>query len=225
MFGMTSCTRRTCAPRSRSSEVMATVALTASPPPLIFPRNDLRETPTTSGRFSIRRRGRLASSSRLCATVLPNPIPGSNGFQEAEIPERVRRLERVVVVLAVIVDPAHARAQHEILVRQDLVPERLHVLHLREESVAPDVEPPPVALDRPADATDNGVGLENRGPDAVSLREDVRGGQPRGAGANDDHMRWRVRAAFGKRAHHTRPRPICLRYSRSQAAGIDSRGE
>ena len=68
-----------------SSEVSATVALGRSE---IFPRKDLRETPTTSGRFSTRRRGRLASNSRLCATVLPNPMPGSNAMHMGSIPDR-----------------------------------------------------------------------------------------------------------------------------------------
>src|SRR5437879_2049883 len=71
-LGATSCTRSTCAPRSRKSEVIATVPLVGSGcAPGILLRNDFRETPTTNGRSSTRRRGRLASNSRLCATVLP----------------------------------------------------------------------------------------------------------------------------------------------------------
>ena len=51
--------------------------------------------------------------------------------------------------------------QHEVLVGEDLVPERLDLLHLGEEAVAADVEAPAVALDGPADAADDVVGLED----------------------------------------------------------------
>src|SRR5450432_3259921 len=88
-FGATSCTRRICAPRSRKSDVIATVALDRSSwASQIFARKDLRETPTTSGRSSTRRRGRLASNSRLCPTVLPNPMPGSNAMHMGSTPDR-----------------------------------------------------------------------------------------------------------------------------------------
>ena len=84
--------------------------------------------------------------------------------------QRVRRLQRVVVVLALVVDAAHAGPQHEVLVGQDLVPEGLDLLHLGEEAVAADVEAPAVALDGAADAADHRVGLEDRRRDAVPGR-------------------------------------------------------
>ena len=75
--------------------------------------------------------------------------------------ERVHGLERVVEELAVVVDAAHAGPEQEVVVRQDLVPERLDLRHLGEEAVAADVEAPAVALDGAADATDHRVGLED----------------------------------------------------------------
>src|SRR5206468_4391847 len=72
---------------------------------------------------------------------------------DAEVLQGVGRLEGVVVVLAVVVDAAHAGPEHEVLVLEDLVPQSLDLLHLREEAVAADVEAPAVALDGAADAT------------------------------------------------------------------------
>ena len=70
-------------------------------------------------------------------------------------------LERVVVELAVVVDAAHPGPQHEVVVGQDLVPQRLDLGHLGEEAVPADVEAPAVALDGAADAADDVVGLEH----------------------------------------------------------------
>ena len=46
--------------------------------PVMLPRNDFRDVPITSGRPSVTSSTRRRSSSRLCSTVLPNPIPGSS---------------------------------------------------------------------------------------------------------------------------------------------------
>ena len=66
----------------RSTEVNATVGNSRwwiEPLcPEILPRKDLRDTPTTSGRSWTRWRGRFFNNERLCASVFPNPIPGSN---------------------------------------------------------------------------------------------------------------------------------------------------
>src|SRR5205814_416123 len=82
IFSSTSCTRKTSAPFIRSREVKATVGKRRfwSEPlcPEILPRNDLRDTPTTRGRSLTRKRGKFFSNERLCSSVFPNPIPGSN---------------------------------------------------------------------------------------------------------------------------------------------------
>ena len=99
--------------------------------------------------------------------------------------ERVEGLERVVEVLAVVEDAAHAGPQEEVLVGEDLVPEVLDGLHLGEEAVAADVEAPAVALDGAGDAADDVVGLEDGGADVV-LGELVGRGEAGRTGA-DDH--------------------------------------
>ncbi len=110
----------------------------------------------------------------------------AEGLDDAEVGQRVGGLERVIVVLAVIVNAAHARAQHEVFVGQDLVPERLDFLHFREEAVATDIETPAVALDRPADAADDVIGLKDGGSDAVTGGENVGGSEASGTRADDD---------------------------------------
>src|SRR5205823_8426288 len=74
-FSSTSCTRKTSAPFIRSSDVNATVGKRRwwiEPLcPEILPRNDLRDTPTTSGRLLPRKRGKFFSNERLCSSVFP----------------------------------------------------------------------------------------------------------------------------------------------------------
>ena len=125
-----------------------------------------------------------------------------NASQMPRLRSAFERLQRVVVVLALVVDAAHARPQHEVLVRQDLVPEGLDLFDLREEAVAADVEAPAVALDGAADAADDGVGLEDRRRDAVAGDQLVGRGQPGRPGADDDDVGFR-RGGIGGFAHET----------------------
>ncbi len=105
-----------------------------------------------------------------------------------EVAQRVGRLERVVVELAAVVDAAHPRAHQEVLVGQDLVPERLDLGHLGEEPVAADVEAPALALGGTADATDHGVALDD-GDRHVALHQLERGGEPGRSGSDHDYLR------------------------------------
>src|SRR5881392_2936895 len=80
-FSFTSWTRKISAPRARRIPVSAIVGAARaliSEEFISFPRNDLRETPTTSGRSCTRSRSRFLSSVKLCSSALPKPIPGSN---------------------------------------------------------------------------------------------------------------------------------------------------
>ena len=86
-----------------------------------------------------------------------------HGLADAEVREGVAGLERVVEELVVVEDAAHPGPHDEVLVRQDLVPERLDLGHLGEEAVTTDVEAPAVALDGLGDAADRVGGLEDRG--------------------------------------------------------------
>ena len=54
--------------------------------PVILPRNDLREVPTSTGRPRATISSSRRSSSRLCATVLPNPMPGSSRIRSSATP-------------------------------------------------------------------------------------------------------------------------------------------
>ena len=80
-FWATSCTRKIVAPRSSARTLLAMVPGTRSVwprTPAILPRKLLREVPTTTGRPMATISSRRRSSSRLCSTVLPKPMPGSS---------------------------------------------------------------------------------------------------------------------------------------------------
>jgi len=46
--------------------------------PSNLPMNDLRETPSSNGRFNFVNRRRFASNCKLCSSVLPKPMPTSS---------------------------------------------------------------------------------------------------------------------------------------------------
>src|SRR5690606_13491718 len=120
----------------------------------------------------------------------PDPQGGGHAAHRldgAQAAQGVERLDRVVVVLALVVDAAHPGPQQEVLVGQDLVPEGLHLGDLGEEPVAADVEPPPVALDGAGGAADL-VGRLEHGAGTARLRQLVGGGEPGGAGSDDHHV-------------------------------------
>src|SRR5262249_31634057 len=76
----TSCTRSRRAPRATASATAAAVPYSRSPtpaPPSSAPRNPLPDTPTSTASPRAGSTSRWASSARLCATVLPKPMPGS----------------------------------------------------------------------------------------------------------------------------------------------------
>ena len=102
-----------------------------------------------------------------------------DGLPQPQVPQRVDRLERVVVELALVVDPAHAGPQHEVALGQDLVPEGLHLGNLGEETVAAQVEAPPVPDHGAADAAHHVIGLEH---DRVlpPLGQEIGRGEPSG---------------------------------------------
>ena len=67
-----------------------------------------------------------------------DPLP------ERDVAQHVQRPQRVVEVLALVVDAAHPGAEEKVPLGQDLVPERFDLVHLGEEAVAAEVEAPPV---------------------------------------------------------------------------------
>ena len=111
-----------------------------------------------------------------------------NRLDEAEVAQAFHGSQRIVVELAVVVDAAHAGPHQEILVGQDLVPERLDFGHLGEEAVAADVEAPAVALDGPADPPDHVVGFQDGGVDDAEAGELVRRCEPCRPGTDDDDL-------------------------------------
>jgi hypothetical protein len=109
-------------------------------------------------------------------------------LDDAQVAERVGGAQRVVVELAVIEDAALAGPHHEVLVGQDLVPQRLDLGHLGEEAVPADIEAPAVAHLGAGDATDDVVGLlEDRRGNAVLVQLEG-GGEAGRAGADHDHL-------------------------------------
>src|ERR1039457_527598 len=111
-----------------------------------------------------------------------------HGLPQSQIAQGVRRLERVVVELALVEDPAHAGPDQEITLRQELVPQLLHLVDLGEETVAPEIEAPAIAQDGTADTTDHLVGLEDHRV-LPPFRQLVGGSEPSRAGARDHSRR------------------------------------
>src|SRR5690606_14347185 len=60
-------------------------------------------------------------------------------LDDAEVAERFERFQRIGIILAVVIDAAHARPRNEIL-RQDLVPEIDDLFGFRKEAVPTYVE-------------------------------------------------------------------------------------
>ena len=104
-------------------------------------------------------------------------------LDESELADDVPRLERIVEVPPPVIDAGKTRTREE-LVAEHLLPESLDRRQLREETVAAEVEPIPVELDRLRQTADDAVGFEH---DAglAELREYVRCGEPAGACAQD----------------------------------------
>src|SRR4051794_23476850 len=94
--GATSCTRKIDAPRSYASTFVAIVPGTRSrgSRPVIFPRKLLRDVPTTTGRPIATISSSRRSSSRLCSTVLPNPMPGSSQTRSSGTPSPTAKARR-----------------------------------------------------------------------------------------------------------------------------------
>src|SRR5437763_10947702 len=108
-------------------------------------------------------------------------------LDRSEVAQRVHRRDRVVVELAAVVDAAEPGPAQEVVASEDLEPEILDRLHLREEAMAADVEAPAVTLGGAADPADDGVGLEH-GRGDPSLVQHVRRRETGGAGSDDDHV-------------------------------------
>ena len=134
-------------------------------------------------------RGRPPLERRLVlGRAHPHPGVGQDAedrLDEPEVAQGVHGAQRVVEQLPVVVDPAHPRAQDELVLGEDLVPQRLDLGHLGEEAVPADVEPPAVALRGAGDAAHHRVALQHRGGDP-GLHQLVGGRQARRTGA-DDH--------------------------------------
>src|SRR5262249_35801134 len=92
--GFTSWTRRIVAPRSNAATAAATLAPSRSSDPVNRRRELLREKPTSTGRPSASRTSSRRTSSRLCATVLPNPIPGSRQIRSSGMPSETANASR-----------------------------------------------------------------------------------------------------------------------------------
>src|SRR5262249_10577305 len=83
----TSCARRLAAPRSYAATAAPTDAavepVVASGSPTMRPSELLREKPTRIGRPSATSSGNRRTSSKLCATVFPKPMPGSRQIRSS----------------------------------------------------------------------------------------------------------------------------------------------
>ena len=85
------------APRSRASTFVAIVPGSRSAsgrPPVSLPRKLLRQVPITTGRPIAAISSSRRSSSRLCSTVLPNPIPGSSHTRSSGTPSATAKASR-----------------------------------------------------------------------------------------------------------------------------------
>ena len=82
-------------------------------------------------------------------------------FHEAEALQRVRGLQGIVEVIAVVVDPGHAGTLMN-SVPQHFVPERFHRRDLGEEAVAADVEAEALVLRSAGDPSHHVIAFEHR---------------------------------------------------------------
>src|SRR5690606_446764 len=89
LFGRTSCTRNSRAPRARAATFAPTVPGTrpvGRATSLISPMNRLRDTPTSNGRPSSAIRGSPASTSSECSPRFAKPMPGSSTMASSGTP-------------------------------------------------------------------------------------------------------------------------------------------
>jgi hypothetical protein len=93
-------------------------------------------------------------------------------------------------------EPTAPLSPEQILVVEELAPDRFDLRHLGEESVATCVQQPPIPPPGTAEATDLFVGLQDH-RDEFALGQAPCGGQPGGAGT-DDHD---LRLVAGRTAH------------------------
>ena len=68
----------------------------------------------------------------------------TNGFDDAEVLQRIGRLERVIEVFPVVKDAAHSGPHKEILIGKDFVPQIFDGLHLGEEAMAAEIKAPTI---------------------------------------------------------------------------------
>src|SRR5205085_3985782 len=94
----TSCARMIVAPRSYAATAAAMLAdsgpVVALESPRMRPSELFREKPMTTGRPSEVRTSSRRTSSKLCATVLPKPIPGSRQLRSSETPSATAKTRR-----------------------------------------------------------------------------------------------------------------------------------
>ena len=105
-----------------------------------------------------------------------------------DVAQRVGQLQRVVVELAPVVDAAQPRHADE-LVAHHLAPHRLHLAHLGEEAMPPDVEAKPLVALRARDAPHDPVGLHHHAPARAQLPQLVRARQTRRTRTDDRYRR------------------------------------
>ena len=101
----------------------------------------------------------VTQSSKLSGLAIGNSLPcrydstQSADFDDAELGQRLDRLQRIGEELAVVEDARRARPLEHV-VGQDLRPEVLDLLRLREEAVPADVEVEALVPGRAGDAAD-----------------------------------------------------------------------
>ena len=108
-------------------------------------------------------------------------------LEDAQILQRLKRLERVGVELSAIEDAREARP-FEKIVGQDFVPEIDDFLGLGEEAMAADVEQKALVVRGAADAADIGRVLLEYEDVAAVFGQGVGGGQASGACADDERF-------------------------------------
>ena len=121
---------------------------------------------------------------------------------DAQVSQRVGRLQRVVEKSTGIVNAGQPRAREQIRA-EHRSPQIPHKLHLREEPVSTDVESEPVVLDRLRQPADAITALEHQRRH-LPLHELVRGRQASWTSTDDDDRR--IRSA------RTAPRARCPRF-------------
>ena len=107
--------------------------------------------------------------------------------QKAQIPQSLKRAQRVGIEFALVIDPAHARALNEV-VGENFIPQIDHLLRFGKEAVAADIKTVSFVFNRAADPADIGsIAFDDRDRFAL-FGQQIACGKPGRTSTNNRHI-------------------------------------